>query len=168
VPWDEAVALVDTAPGFGRTLAEVVIAEIGTDMRRFPSEGHLASWAKVAPGNRVSGGKRLSGTTGKGSRWLRTALMQAAAAAVRQKETHLATVYRRLAARRGPKKAILAVAHRILTAAYYMLLEHSPYREPGAAPVDEHRKAQLLNRMVHRIEHLGYTVRLEPAAPAAA
>src|ERR687885_2576468 len=103
VPWDEAVALVDTAPGFGRTLAEVGIAEIGTDMQRFPSEGHLASWAKVAPGNRVSGGKRLSGTTGKGSRWLRTALVQAAAAAVRQQETHLAGGYRRLGARRGGK-----------------------------------------------------------------
>ena len=168
VPWDEAVALVDTAPGFGRTLAEVVIAEIGTDMRRFPSEGHLASWAKVAPGNRVSGGKRLSGTTGKGSRWLRTALMQAAAAAVRQKETHLATVYRRLAARRGKQRALMAVAHRLLVAIYHMLKERVPYREIGSAPQSDHAKRKAAERMQRKIEQLGYTVKLDPVLPAAA
>ena len=168
VPWDEAVALVDSAPGFGRTLAEIVIAEIGTDMRRFPRAGHLASWAKVAPGNRVSGGKRLSATTGKGSRWLRTALVQAAAAAVRQQETHLAAVYRRLAARRGKQRALLAVAHRLLVAIYHMLTERVPYREIGTAPQNEHAKRKAAERMQRKIEQLGYTVKLEPVLPAAA
>ncbi len=136
-------------------------------MQHFRSAGHLCSWAKVCPGNHQSAGKRYSGKTGQGNHWLRTVLIQAAWAAVKVKDSYLAQVYHRLAGRRGPKKAILAVAHRILTAAYYMLREHVSYREPGAPPRDEQRKARLLNRMLHRIEQLGYNVRLEPAsAPA--
>ena len=164
VPWEEAVALVDTAPGFGRTLAEIVIAEIGTDMSQFPSEGHLASWAKVCPGNRESGGKRYSSKTGRGSRWIRTALMQAAHAAVKVKDSHLAAVYRRLAARRGKQRALMAVAHRLLVAIYHMLKERVPYREIGTLPPSEPAKRKLVERLQRRIEQLGHTTEVKPAA----
>ena len=163
VPWAEAVELLDSAPGIGRTLAEQIIAEVGTDMSRFPSEGHLASWAKVCPGNHESAGKRKSGKTGKGSRWLRTALIQAAWGAVKVKESHLAAVYRRLAVRRGKQKAIMAVAHRLLVAIYHMLKERVPYREHGAAPLSDQVKQKLAERMQHKIEQLGFTVHVTPA-----
>ena len=167
VPWAEAVALLVSAPGISRRLAEIILAEVGTDMSRFPSEGHLASWAKVCPGNHESAGKRRSSKTGKASRWLRTALVQAAWAAIKVKETHLAAVYRRLAARRGKPRAIMAVAHRLLVAIYHMLQERVPYRELGTAPVPEPVKRKRAERMQRQIEQLGYTVHLDPA-PAAA
>jgi transposase len=160
--WEEAVVLLDTIPGVGRTTADLIVAEIGTDMQRFGSAAQLASWAKVCPGNHESAGKRYSGKTGTGNRWLRGGLVQAAHAAVKVKESHLAAVYHRLVGRRGVKKAIIAVAHRIVTAVYYMLLHHEPYREPGAPPVDDQRKSRLLNHMLQRLEKLGYHVHLEP------
>ncbi len=167
--WADAVELLDTIPGVGRTAAEQIIAEIGTDMGRFRSAGHLASWAKVCPGNHESAGKRRSSKTGSGNRWLRTVLVQAAWAAVKVKEAHLAAVYHRLAGRRGAKRAIMAVAHRILTAAYYMLRDKVAYQEPGAPPQDEQRKARMLERLLARIEKFGYTAHLEPrGVPAAA
>lgn len=166
--WDEAVELLDTAPGIGRRVAEMIIAEVGTDMDRFPSEAHLSSWAKVSPGNHESGGKRYSGKTGKGSRWLRSALIQAAWAAVKVKESHLAAVYRRLAVRRGKQKAIMAVAHRLLVAIYHMLKHQEPYREIGTRPQSEPAKRKLAERMQRRIEQLGFKVNLEPAMPIAA
>ena len=160
--WAQAVALLDTIPGVGHLAAEQIVAEIGTDMGRFGSAAHLASWAKVCPGNDESAGKRRSAKIGQGNRWLRSVLVQAAWAAVKVKESHLAAVYHRLAGRRGAKRAIMAVAHRILVAAYYMLRDQEPYREPGAPPADEQRKANLLSRMLKRIEKLGYSVSLEP------
>jgi transposase len=166
--WADAVTLLDTIPGVGRTAAEHLIAEMGTDMGKFASAAHLASWAKVSPGNNESAGKRRSGATGQGNRWLRSVLVQAAWAAVKVKDCHLASVFHRLAGRRGVKRAILAVAHRILVAAYYMLRDQAPYREPGAPPADEQRKARLLGRMLKRIEQLGYTVSLEPIDAVAA
>jgi transposase len=165
--WAEAVALLDTIPGVGRTAAEQIVAEIGTEMGQFASAAHLASWAKVCPGNDESAGKRRSGRTGQGNRWLRTVLVQAAWAAVKVKDSHLAGVYHRLAGRRGAKRAILAVAHRILVAAYYILRERVPYRAPAAAPADAQRAARALKRMLTRIEQLGYSVRLEPVGSAA-
>jgi transposase len=164
--WAEAVELLDTLPGVGRTAAEQIVAEIGTDMGRFRSAAHLASWAKVCPGNNESGGKRRSGKTGQGNQWLRSVLIQAAWAAVKVKETHLAGVYHRLVGRRGAKRAIMAVAHRLLVAAYHMLHDHVPYREPGAPPVDEQRKARVLTRLLDRVQKLGYTVHLEPITPS--
>jgi len=164
VPWEEAVALVDTAPGFGRTLAEIVIAEIGTDMAQFPSEGHLSSWAKVCPGTRESAGKRYSSKTGQGSRWLRTALMQAAHAAVKVRDSHLAAVYRRLAVRRGKQRALMAVAHRLLVAIYHMLKDRAPYREIGTTPPSEPARRKLVERLQRQIEKLGYTAEVQPAA----
>jgi transposase len=166
--WAEAVELVDTAPGIGRTAAELILAEIGTDMRRFPTEGHLASWAKVCPGNRQSGGKRYSSRTGKGGRWLRPVLVQAAWAAIRVKDSHLAAVYRRLVVRLGKQKAIMAVAHRLLVAIYHILKERVPYREIGTAPLSEPTKQKRVTRLQRQMEQLGFIVTLQPAQLAAA
>jgi transposase len=166
--WEAAVELLDTIPGVGRRTAEQLLAEIGTDMRRFPSEAHLAGWAKLAPGNNESAGKRYSGKIGKGNRWLRTCLVQTAHAAVRGKDSYLKSVYHRLVGRRGAKRAIIAVAHRILIAIYHMLRRHEPWHELGAIYLDERNKGRLLNRMTRRMERLGYRVTLEPAAVAAA
>ncbi len=160
--------LLDTMPGVGRETAQLIIAEVGTDMMRFQSAAHLASWAKVCPGNHESAGKRYSGKTGKGNRWLRSGLVQAAHAAVKVKDSHLAAVYRRLVGRRGAKKAIMAVAHRILVAAYHMLLNHEPYRELGTGAVDDRRKHHLVLCMQQRIERLGYVVTIAPMPARAA
>lgn len=167
VPWREAVVLLDSAPGIGQRVAEMLLAEVGTDMARFPSAAHLTSWAKLAPGNHQSAGKRGSGKTGRGSRWLRTALVQAANAAIKVPNSHLQAVYRRLVTRRGHKKAIIAVAHRLLVAVYYMLRNREPYREVGNTPRSETAKRKLLHRLQHRIEHLGDTVTLTPTTEAA-
>jgi transposase len=150
----------------GRGTAELLGAEIGTDRRRFPRAAHLASGAKVCPGNRASAGKRYAGRTGSGNRWVRTVLIQAAHAAVKVKDSYFARVYRRLAGRRGAKRAIMAVAHRLLIAAYYMLLPQEPYREPSPAALATYRKEKVLQRLQRRMEHLGYQVRLE-SLPAA-
>jgi len=117
IPFEEAVALLDTLPGIARQAAQTIVSEIGMDMSRFPDADHLASWAGVAPGNRESAGKRYSGKTRKGSRALRTVLIQAAHAATHTKDTYLAAQYHPLAGRRGKKKALMAVAHSILVMA---------------------------------------------------
>ena len=116
-PFEAELAALDTIPGVGPWSAEVIIAEIGTDMSRFPSAGHLASWAGMCPGNNESAGKRKSGKTRKGSKWLRVALTEAANAAGRGKGTYLSSQYHRLVARRGKKKAAIAVGHSILVIA---------------------------------------------------
>jgi transposase len=161
---EEAIALLDTIPGIGRGLAEVIIAEIGTDMSHFPSAGHLASWAGLAPGNNESAGKRRSGKTKKGDKWLRSGLIQAAHAATRKVKCYFAAQYHRLAARRGKKKAAVAVAHSILVTAYYVLLRREPYRELGANYFDEHKRESTINRLTRRLENLGYRVSLELAS----
>ena len=168
VDWAQAVELLVTIPGVGRTTAELLIAEVGTDMARFGSAGQLASWAKVCPGNKESAGKRYSGRTGQGNGWLRSGLVQAAHSAVMVKDTYFAKVYRRLAMRRGAKKAILAVAHRLLVAVYHMLRKHEPYRAPEPSAQDERRKHQLVHRMQQRIERLGYAVTIAPMPAQAA
>ena len=167
VPWDEAMPLLDSAPGIGPRVAEMIIAEVGTDRGRFPRAAHLASWAKLAPGNHESGGKRFSGKTGRGSRWLRSALVQAAHAAVKVKASHLAAVYHRLVVKRGKQKAIIAGAPRLLVAVYHMLKQREPYREIGPVPPREVAKRKLADRLQRRIEKLGYTVTVTSlAAPA--
>jgi transposase len=164
-PFEELVALLDTIPGVARTTAELLLAEVGTDMSRFPSAAHLAAWAGLAPGNYESAGKRLSGQTRKGNQWLRTGLVQAANAAARQKNTYLSAQYHRLAARRGRQRALIAVAHSILVIAYHMLQRHEPYHELGANYFDERKRSSLANRLTRRLERLGYTVWLaEPAS----
>jgi transposase len=166
--WEAAVGLLDTIPGIGRRAAEQILAEIGPDMRRFPTEAHIASWAKLSPGNNESAGKRYSGRTGHGNRFLRTCLIQAAHAAVHVKDSYFKSFYHRLAGRRGVKRAIVAVAHRILTAAYHMLIRHEPFRELGATYLDERNRAKVVKSTTRRLEHLGYRVTLEPVAVAAA
>jgi transposase len=156
-----------TARTIGSRVAESIIAELGTDMTRFPSAEHAASWAKVAPGRQESGGKRRNSRTGKGNRYLKAALIQAAQAAVKKSETFLAAFYRRLATRRGKKKAIVAVAHKILVIVYTLLKTGECYQERGAAALDERQKDRLLQRLQRRIAQLGYTVSLEPNPVAA-
>jgi transposase len=163
-PDEEAIARLDTIPGVGRSVAELLVAEIGTDLTRFPSAKHLASWAGLCPGNHESAGKRRSGKTRKGSPWLRACLVQAAHAAARTKGTYLAAQYRRLAARRGRAKAAVAVAHSILIIAYHVLTEATVYCDLGGNYFDERERQQVERRLVHRLEGLGYTVSLTPAA----
>jgi transposase len=166
-PFDEAVELLDTIPGVARRTAEMIVAEIGTDMTRFPSADHLASWAGVAPGNHESAGKRTSGKTRKGNRFLWTTLVQAAHAAARTRSTYLSAQYRRLAARRGKKRAILAVAHSMLVMAYYMIQRREPYRDAGADFFDRLQPEDTARRLVKRLESLGYHVTLQSPAPDA-
>ena len=160
--WEAAVALLDTIPGVGSRAAEMILAEIGLDMNRFPNEAHLSSWAKLSSGNNESAGKRYSGAIGHGNRWLRTVLVQVAWAAVKVKKSYLSSFYHRLAARRGAKRAIIAVAHRILIAIYHMLKKQEPYKDLGATYLDERNKPKVVSRMKHRIEQLGFRVTIEP------
>jgi transposase len=162
----EAVALLDTIPGISQRAAEGILAEIGADMSRFASAKHLASWAGMCPGNYQSAGKQLHGTTRKGSPWLRQLLLEAAHAAART-NTYLGAQYRRLAKRRGPKKALFAVAHSILVICFHLLQRHVAYQDLGANFFDEHEREALQTRLVRRLEHLGYQVALQPSPPAA-
>ena len=166
-PFAEAVARLDGIPGVGRATAEVLLAEIGPDMGRFPTAAHLASWAGLCPGNHESAGKRQSGKTRKGSRWLRTALVEAAQAAGRMKHGYLAAQYRRFAARRGAKKAAVAVAHTILVIVYHLLARAEPYHDLGSTYFDERDRRAVERRAVKRLEALGYRVALEPLTPTA-
>jgi transposase len=160
-PFEEALEMVDEIPGVGRRVAEELVAEIGTDMDQFPSAAHLASWAKVSPGNNESAGKRKSGRTGKGNPWLKATLVEAAQAASRTKNRYLSAQYRRLAARRGAKRAIMAVAHSILTSVYYMLSRRVHYHELGGDYFDARDRNTVIKRSVRRIELLGYKVTLQ-------
>ncbi|HEY9831806.1 MAG TPA: IS110 family transposase [Stenomitos sp.] len=159
-PFEQAVQLLDTIPGVARQTAELIVAEIGTDMSRFPTASHLAAWAGIAPGNCESAGKRLSSKIRQGNRSLRVGLVQAAHAATRTKG-YLAAQYRRLAARRGKKRAIIAVAHSILVIAYHLILRHEPYKDLGGDYFDKQRPEATKKRLVKRLEKLGYQVSLE-------
>jgi transposase len=134
------------------------------DMSRFPSAGHLASWAGVCPGNDESAGKRRSRRTRKGNPWLRTALVEAAQATARTRNTYLAAQYRRLTARRGRKKAVVAVGHTILVTAYHLLRRGDTYRDLGGGYFDERDRRGIERRLVARLERLGYAVSLSPSA----
>jgi transposase len=162
---EEAIALLDSVPGISRRAAEVVLAEVGADVRRFPSAKHLASWAGMCPGNAESGGKRLSGRTRKGDRWLRQVLVEVAHVAAKTKDTYLAAQYRRIAARRGKKRALIAVGHSILVIVYHILTRREPYRDLGPAYFDELERQRVERRLVRRLERLGYTVTLQPQSP---
>jgi transposase len=166
-PFEMAVVLLDTIPGVGRETAEVMVAEMGADMTHFPSADHLASWAGLAPGNHESAGKRLSAKTRKGNRTLCTALVQAAHSAAHTKDTYLAAQYHRLAARRGYKKAIIAVAHSILVIAYHLIQRQEPYHELGADYFDKRRPEATAKRLIKRLENLGFEVQLRQPVPVA-
>ncbi len=166
-PYERLLGLLDTIVGINRRLAEVVLAEIGTDVQRFATAKHLASWAGMCPGNDQSAGKRLSGRTRKGNRWLRTALMEAAHAAARTKNSYFSAQYRRLGSRRGKQKALVAVAHSILVIIYVVMSRQEDYRELGGNYFDERDRQAVEKRLVRRLEHLGYQVALHPNDPAA-
>lgn len=153
-----------TIPGVSTTVATILIGEIGVDMSRFPTDGHLVSWAGLCPRMDESAGRRRSTRIRPGDPWLKTALVQSAWAAVRVKDSYLRSQFLRLRARRGPKKAIIAVAASILTAVYHMLSRDLPYTDLGAAHLDQLDKARTARKLVRRLEHLGYAVTLSDAA----
>jgi transposase len=165
-PFAEAAERLTTVPGVSRRVAEVVLAEVGTDMGQFPSAAHLASWAGLCPGNHESAGKRKGGRTTKGDRWLRTILVQAAWAAGRTKGTYLAAHYRRLAKRRGRRRALVAVAHTLLGIIYHLLRDGTTYKELGPDYLDRQGPERLTRQLVKRLERLGHRVTLGPK-PAA-
>lgn len=162
-PFDDAINRLDGIPGMGRRIAEEVLAEIGTDMSRFPTQAHLSSWARLCPGNNVSAGKRKSGRTGHGNPWLRAALVEAAWGAAHTRNTYLSALYRRLAARRGGKRAVVAVAHSILVIVYFLLRDGASYQDLGTNYFDERDREGSVRRAVGRIERLGFKVTLEVA-----
>jgi transposase len=163
-PFRAKADLLKTIPGVSDTVAEVVVAEVGIDMSRFPTVGHLISWAGLCPRSDESAGKRRSTRLRKATPWLKTTLVQAAWAAARSKGTYLNAQFLRLKARRGPKKAVVAVAASILTAAYYMLRNDQPYADLGSSHFDDLNKTRITARLVRRLADLGYQVDLKPAA----
>lgn len=166
-PFEEAIEDVARLPGFEKRSAENVIAEIGCDMERFPSEEHLSSWAGMCPGNNETAGKKKSGKTTKGSKWLRATLAQSAWAASRKKGSYFQAQYRRLAGRRGKKRALIAVAHSLLIVIYHVLKDHTEYKELGADYFDKLNSKRLVPYLVKRLQNLGYEVKLEPMKMAA-
>jgi transposase len=151
-------------PGVGQRTAEVIVAEIGLDMGRFPTAGHLASWAGMCPGQRESAGKRGSAKTRKGSKWLRTALTESARRAARLKGTYLAERYLQVCRRRGDQKAIVAVAHEILIAAHRILATGEPYHDPGPDVLRNLSAEHVKRRAIAQLRSLGYDVAVTPAA----
>ena len=162
-PFASAIRAVTELPGFDERSAQNVVAEIGTDMTRFPTDAHIASWAGVCPGSNESAGKRKSGKTTKGNRWLRAALGQAAWAASRTKNSYFRSHFRRLVGRRGKKRAIVAVGHSLLVVIYHVLLTGRPYQDLGVDYFDKLDAARIVRSHVRRLESLGYKVTL--AAP---
>jgi transposase len=165
-PYAEAVALLCTITGVRRRVAEVVLAEIGPDLTRFVDARHLCSWAAICPGNHESAGKRRSGRMRHGNRWLRSVLLQAAWAAIKVKDGYFGAQFRRIAKRRGDKRAAIAVAHSILTVIYYVLTRSVPYEDLGADYFDQRKPEQQARYHARRLAELGFDVTYEPV-PAA-
>src|SRR5258706_925547 len=165
-PYEEAMTLLLSIPGIQAVAAAAIISEIGVEMERFPSAKHLASWAGVCPGNKQSGGKRLSGTTRKGNTYLRAMLGEVAWIISRMKDNYLAAQSHRIARRRGREKDIVAVSHSLLVIIYHVLREKKPYRDLGADYFDKLDTARIERHHVRRLEQLGYTVTLTPAHAA--
>jgi transposase len=175
--YQEPIRLLDTIPGVDRLTAVTILAEIGVDMGRFPSDRHLTAWAGVAPGNNETGGKQRSGKTRQGNRYLRRILALAAHGAARTKKTYLKSLYYRLKARRGARRAVtlaphasagVAIARTILQMIYHMIERGEPYREMGGDYFDQFDKARTAKRLVKRLEAIGYVVQLieRPLTPA--
>lgn len=163
-PFRSRVELLKTVPGIQETTARIILAEIGFDPERFPTAGHLVSWAGLCPGSDVSAGKRRSNRLRKGNPWLRTALVQAAWAATRKKDSYLRALFQRLRARHGAKKAIVAVAASMLTSIYFMLRRQEPYADLSPAHFDSRQRDRVARRLIRRLQDLGLQVELKPAA----
>lgn len=162
-PFRESAELLKTIPGVSDTVARVIIAEIGLDMGRFPTSGHLISWAGLCPGMNESAGKRLSSRIRPGAPWLKATLAQAAWSAIRTKGSYLRAQFHRLKSRRGPKKALIAVAASMLTAVYHMLKDHVPYRDLGGEYFDRRDKSIMAKRLINKLNTLGFHVEVSPA-----
>ena len=163
-PFRTAVKQLSSIPGVKALAGQVIVSETGIDMSRFPSDGHLVSWAGICPRNDESAGKRRSTRLRKGAPWLKTTLVQCAWSAVRQKDTYLRSQFYHIRARRGPKKAIMAVAASILTAAYHMLKDGKTYQDLGPNHFQRRNKDQQKHLLVKRLADLGYAVALTPLA----
>jgi transposase len=164
-PYRAAVTLLVTIPGVSTRTAQVILAEIGADMSRFPTAGHLASWAGMCPGNNESAGKRKTGRTRKGSKWLRKALIEAGQAAGRTKNTYLAAQYHQIRGRRGPQRAAVAVGHSILVITWHLLTNGETYNDLGGDYFDRRRNSNARQRrLIAQLQALGHKVTLQPAA----
>ena len=163
-PFRTAVELIMSIPGIKNLGAHVIVSEIGIDMSRFPSDAHLISWAGICPRNDESAGKRRSNRLRKGAPWLKTTLVQCAWAAVKKKNSYLQAQFYRIKARRGPKKAIMAVAASILTAIYHMLKDGTMYKDLGCNHFDRRSTDKQKQRLVKRLAELGYVVEIKPIA----
>jgi transposase len=159
--YERQLELLDTIGGVGRRSAENILAEIGPEMSYFPSDNDLVSWGGLCPGHNESAGKQRSGKTPKGNRWLRRALMEPVWSATREKEGYLAALYRRLAPRRGKKRAAVAVARTILVAAWHILKEDVAYKDLGGDYFDRRNEERTRSTLVKRLEKLGYEVELK-------
>jgi transposase len=166
-PFSKIVESMDLIPGINARVAEGVLSEMGVEMSCFPTDGHVASWAGLCPGNHESAGKRKSGKTRKGDQWLRRYVVEAAWAAIRKKGSYLSALYHRLVVRRGKKKAIVAVAHRLLVIIYHMIKDQASYRELGSDHFNKLNAAYVQRHHVKRLESLGFKVILEPVDQAA-
>lgn len=158
--YEKSKKKLEKMPGLGKRSAEIILAEIGQDMTRFPTSGHICSWAGVCPGNNESAGKRRSGKTRKGNKILKSTLVECAQSAVRRKDTFFYAQYQRIAMRRGKKRAILAVAHSILIAIYYMIKEDKEYQDLGADFYNKFNKEKKANAYMKKLKELGYDVQL--------
>jgi transposase len=163
-PFRSSVELLKTIPGIQETAARTILAEIGFDLQRFPTAQHLVSWAGLCPGSDESAGKRRSTRLRKGNPWLRTTLVQAAWAASRKKDSYLQALYHRLRARRGAKKAIVAVAGSMLTSIYFMLQRQEEYADLGPAHFNPRQRDRIAQRLIRRLEELGLRVEARSAA----
>ena len=162
-PFREAADRLTTIPGVSETVARVIIAEVGTDMTQFPSAGHLVSWAGLCPRLDESAGKRRSTRIRHATPWLKTALVQAAWAATRKKDSYLQSQFRRIKGRRGPKKAIIAVAASMLTAVYFMLRNETDYQDLGGRYLADRDKERVKQRLLRRLHDLGVVVEVKAA-----
>ncbi len=165
-PFQAAVDRWDQLPGINQRSGQVIVAEVGADLKPFADGAHLASWGGMCPGNQESAGKRHSGQTRKGSKWLRRALVEAAHSAARTKNTYFATLYHRLAGRRGKKRALVAVGHSLLVTGYTLITRQVDYQDLGANYFDEQNKEAVKRRTVKRLEQLGFQVELKPIVAA--
>jgi transposase len=166
-PFEQALALWQTMPGIDHVTACSLVAEIGVNMNQFPTAQQLASWAAICPGNHESAGKRKSGKTRDGNKWLRRTLCQAAWAVSRKKNCYLSSQFKRIAARRGPKRALMAVAHTMLVIGYHILKTGQGYHELGGNYLEQINKDQLQRHFVKRLQKLGFKVTVEPSLEVA-